>query len=47
LIEYDIEENIQSCSDNLLRDGLYCYTPNGRIFSVTKVGIEPVTTADL
>ncbi len=46
LIEYDVEDTINGCSSNLLRDGLYCYTKDGRIFSVTKAGIEPLTTSD-
>lgn len=46
LIEYAIDDAIQGCSSNLLRDGLYCYTADGRIFSVTKAGIEPLTTTD-
>lgn len=46
LIEYNIEEAVSGCSSNLLRDGLYCYTKNGRIFSVTKAGVEPITTSD-
>jgi hypothetical protein len=46
-VEYDIEDTIKGCSSNLLRDGLYCYTVDGRIFSVTKAGIEPLITSDL
>jgi len=46
LVEYD--ENVKWCNMNLLRDGLYCYTDNGNIFSVTKEnGVEPVTTESL
>jgi hypothetical protein len=47
LVEYAIEDTIKGCSSNLLRDGLYCYTIDGRIFSVTKAGIEPLITSDL
>ncbi len=46
LIEYGIDDTIKWCSENLLRDWLYCYTEDGRIFSVTKSGIEPVITSD-
>ncbi len=44
LVEYSSEDLINGCSTNLLRDGLYCYSSNGNIFSVTKAGVEPVTT---
>lgn len=46
LIEYSTDEFIDGCSTNLLQDGLYCYSSNGNIFSVTKAGIEPVSTND-
>lgn len=46
LIEYNIEDTIAWCSSNLLRDGIYCYTKDWRIFSVTKSGVEPLTTSD-
>ncbi len=46
IVEYDIENDIKWCSSNLLRDGLYCYTADGRIFSITKAGIEPLITSD-
>lgn len=46
LMEYSTEEFINGCSTNLLRDGLYCYSKDGNIFSVTKSGVEPVTTDD-
>ena len=46
LVEFNIDSDIQWCSSNLLRDGLYCYTKDGRIFSVNKAGVEPLITSD-
>ena len=46
LMEYSSEDFVDGCSKNLLQDGLYCYSENGNIFSVTKGGIEPVSTTD-
>ena len=46
LVEYNIDDTIQWCSSNLLRDWLYCYTKDGRIFSVTKSWLEPLITSD-
>jgi len=46
LVEYNIDDEIKWCSVNLLRDGLYCYTQDGRIFSVTKSWVEPLITSD-
>ncbi len=46
LVEFNIDNLIQWCSANLLRDGLYCYTKDGRIFSVTKSWVEPLITSD-
>ncbi len=45
LVEYNIDWTVQWCSENLLRDGLYCYTSDGRIFSITRWWVEPVITA--
>ncbi len=46
LIEYGIDTNIAWCSVNLLRDGLYCYTSDWRVYNIVKAWIEPVTTID-
>lgn len=46
LMEYSTEDLVDGCSTNLLRDGLYCYSRDGNIFSVTKAGIEPLSTSD-
>ena len=47
LVEYGIDDTISWCSSNLLRDWLYCYTSDGRIFSITKAWIEPLITSDI
>jgi len=45
LVEYGDEENLKSCTANILRNGLYCLTRNGNIFNITdQNGIEPLTT---
>jgi len=46
LIEYWIDSNIAWCSVNLLKDWIYCYVSDWRIYNITKAGIEPVTTQD-
>ncbi len=45
-IEYWLDFALDWCSMNLLKDWLYCYTKDGRIFNITKVWIEPVITSD-
>jgi len=46
ILEYD--EDIRGCNTNLMWNGLYCYTKNWNIFSVTKeTWVEPVTTDSL
>ena len=46
LIEYWIDATLAWCSANLLKNGLFCYTKDGRIFNITKAGIEPIITAE-
>lgn len=46
LVQYGIEEPLAGCSLSILKNGMYCYTSNGRIFLVSKWGVEPVTTTD-
>lgn len=46
LVEYWVDSNMAWCSVNLLRDWLYCYISDGRIYNITKAWIEPVTTQD-
>lgn len=46
LIWYNIDDVIENCSLNLLKNGFYCYTTNWKIYVVTRAGIETVTTAD-
>lgn len=46
LVGYNIDDTIENCGLNLLRNGFYCYTSNGKIYVITRTGIESVTTAD-
>lgn len=46
LVGYNIDDTIENCSLNLLKNGFYCYTLNGKIYVITRTGIESVTTAD-
>ncbi len=46
LVSYNTEDSIWWCSLNLLRNGFFCYTSNGKIYAVTRAGIEPLTTSD-
>ena len=48
LINYTLPdgESIKWCSANLLKDGIYCFTPKGTIISVTKAGSQMVTNGD-
>ncbi|AHB41053.1 hypothetical protein P148_SR1C00001G0246 [candidate division SR1 bacterium RAAC1_SR1_1] len=46
LVSYNIDDTIENCSLNLLRNGFYCYTTNGKIYVIARSGIESVTTAD-
>lgn len=48
LIEYNLPstETIQWCNLNLLKDGLYCYTNDSNIYSISKEWAQPVTTTD-
>lgn len=46
LIEYGVDATLAWCAGNLLKNGLFCYTKDGRIFNVTKAWIEPIITAE-
>lgn len=46
LVEYWVDTDMKWCSFNLLRDWIYCYTSDGRVYNITKAWIEPVTTID-
>jgi hypothetical protein len=46
LVSYNIDETIENCSFNLMKNGFYCYTVNGKIYSITRAGIENLSTAD-
>lgn len=48
MIDYTLPdgESIKWCSANLLKDGIYCFTPKGTIISVTKAGSQMVTNGD-
>ena len=46
LMEYWVEADIAWCNINLLKDWLFCYTKDGRIFNITKAWVNPLITAD-
>lgn len=46
LIDFGSYEDVKNCSLNLLRNGIYCFTPDGDLFNVTNGGIETLTTTD-
>ncbi len=48
LIDYNFTSSdmLKGCNFNLLRNGLYCFTTNANIFSITKEWSQPVTTTD-
>ena len=46
LVEYNLGKTLNECNISLLRNGLYCYNPDGDIYLVTKSGMEPVETSD-
>jgi len=46
IVEYGIDDVMKSCSIDLLKDGFYCFTVNGKIYLITRGGIESVTTGD-
>jgi len=47
IVEYSMdEETVKWCNQSLLKDGLYCFTNNGKIFLVNKGGIQILTTGD-
>jgi hypothetical protein len=48
LIDYNLAdgESIKACGANLLKDGVYCFTPKGTIINVNKAGAQTVTNAD-
>lgn len=45
LVEYNTDEVIKSCGVSLLKNALYCYS-DGKIYLISKAGVETVTTAD-
>ena len=48
LIDYNFPSTatLKGCNINLLKDGIYCYTNNANIYSITKEWSQPVTTTD-
>lgn len=46
LIEYGIDATLAWCASNLLKNWLFCYTNDGRIFNITKAGIESIITSE-
>lgn len=48
LVDYSIPDgdSIKWCAPNLLKDGIYCYTPKWSIISVSKAGSQTVTNGD-
>lgn len=48
LIDYNFASTdiLKWCNLNLLKDGLYCYTTNAALYSITKEWSQPVTTTD-
>ena len=48
MIDYNLPDgdSIKWCGANLLKDGIYCYTPKWTIISVTKAGAQTVTNGD-
>lgn len=48
LVDYNLPSTdaVKWCSLNLLWDGVYCFTNNSTVYSVTKAWIQPVTTTD-
>lgn len=41
-VVYSLDMNAQTCSFNLLKDGVYCVSPDGRVFNTTKAGSADV-----
>ncbi len=48
LVDYNFPSTdvLKWCNLNLLKDGIYCFTNNSSIYSITKEGSQPVTTTD-
>lgn len=48
IVEYSFpsSDTLKWCGLNLLNDGLYCFTNNSALYSVTKEWSQPVTTTD-
>lgn len=48
LVSYNFPstDTLKGCNINLLKDGIYCFTNNSNIYSITKEGSQPVTTTD-
>ncbi|MBS8122376.1 hypothetical protein, partial [Candidatus Vampirococcus lugosii] len=44
-INYDIPVDINGCTLNLLKDGMYCFSSQGEIFNVINSGIETVSAS--
>ena len=46
LVQYTADDEIKSCSPNLLSNWLYCVTDSAYLYSVTKEWFEPLITQD-
>lgn len=46
LVWYNLDDVVENCSLNLLKNWFYCYTTNGKVYVVTRLWIESVITSD-
>ena len=46
LVDFGSDEDVINCSQNLMRNGLYCVTAGANLFNVTNGGLEVLATSD-
>lgn len=46
LVSAGLQRKIETCSLNLGKNGLYCYSTDGKLFNVLRAGLQPVATSD-
>jgi len=46
LVSAWLQRKVQTCSLNILRNGLYCFMSDGKMFNILRAGLQPMSSSD-
>lgn len=46
LVSAWLQRKVETCSLNLLRNGVYCYMSDGKMFNILRAGLQPMSSSD-